>query len=91
MSEETFDIDEFVIPLALEVGFMLSTQYGQGIHKLMPVSDRATLTKFARLCFSKGLEKGFKQGRERGIEEVHSICPHCGQCAGDQMKHKCKR
>lgn len=36
-----------IISLALEAGFMLSTGHGDG--KLMPVSDSATLRKFAEL------------------------------------------
>ena len=39
--------------LALEAGFMLSTQYGQSEHKLMPVSDGETLQKFAMLIIEK--------------------------------------
>jgi hypothetical protein len=34
--------------LALDAGFMLSTQYGQTPPKLMPVSDSRTLVNFAR-------------------------------------------
>jgi hypothetical protein len=34
--------------LALDAGFMLSTQYGQEPPKLMPVSDSRTLVSFAR-------------------------------------------
>ncbi len=40
--------DEEIIALALESGFMLSTAHGQDANKLMPVSDTATLIKFAR-------------------------------------------
>lgn len=40
------DID--IINCALISGFMISTQYGQDKHKLMPVSDGDTLIKFAR-------------------------------------------
>jgi hypothetical protein len=43
--------------LALEAGFMLSTQYGQAEDKLMPVSDGATLMKLAELILKKASEK----------------------------------
>ena len=36
-----------IAEIALD-GFMLSTAYGQGSNKAMPVSDLATLVKFAR-------------------------------------------
>lgn len=48
---------EDIYKLALEAGFMLSTQYGQEEHKLMPVSDGATLQKFADLILKKASEK----------------------------------
>ncbi len=41
--------DEEILMTASDAGFMVSTQYGQdGPYKLMPVSDKATLIKFAR-------------------------------------------
>lgn len=40
---------EEICSLALEAGFMLSTMHGQDTPKLMPVSDSATLVKFAQL------------------------------------------
>ena len=39
--------------MALEAGFMLSTQYGQAEHKLMPASDGETLQKFAKLIIEE--------------------------------------
>ena len=39
--------------LALEAGFMLSTQHGQGEHKLMPVTDGDTLITLIRLVEEK--------------------------------------
>jgi len=43
--------------LAMEAGFMLSTQYGQEEHKLMPVTDGSTLVKLAELILKKASEK----------------------------------
>ena len=48
---------EDIYGLALEAGFMLSTQYGQAEDKLMPVSDGATLMKLAELILKKASEK----------------------------------
>ena len=42
---------------AVEAGFMLHTGYGQGINKMMPVSDSATLVEFARAIEAKLKEK----------------------------------
>ena len=39
--------------LALEAGFMLSTQHGQGENKLMPVTDGDTLMALIRLVEEK--------------------------------------
>ena len=46
-----------VYELAIESGFMLSTQYGEAEHKLMPVSDGDTLVKLARAILRKAHEK----------------------------------
>ena len=46
-----------VYELAIESGFMLSTQYGEAEHKLMPVSDGDTLVKLARAILRKAQEK----------------------------------
>lgn len=43
--------------LAMEAGFMLSTQYGQEKDKLMPVSDGETLVKFVDLILNKSSDK----------------------------------
>ncbi len=43
--------------LAMEAGFMLSTQYGQAEDKLMPVTDGETLMKLAELILKKASEK----------------------------------
>lgn len=43
--------------LAMEAGFMLSTQYGQAEDKLMPVTDGETLMKLAELILKKANEK----------------------------------
>lgn len=48
---------EDIYSIALEAGFMLSTQYGEAEDKLMPVSDGATLQKFAELILKKASEK----------------------------------
>jgi len=40
---------EEVIRIALECGFMISTQYGQEEPLLMPVSDIETLVKFEEM------------------------------------------
>jgi hypothetical protein len=40
---------EEIIELALEAGFAISTAYGKSEHKLMPISDIATLATFAYL------------------------------------------
>jgi hypothetical protein len=37
-----------IISIALETGFMISTQYGQEENQPMPVSDKATLLRFAK-------------------------------------------
>lgn len=44
---------EEAYPLALEAGFMLSTQHGQGENKLMPVTDGDTLMVLIRLVEEK--------------------------------------
>jgi hypothetical protein len=46
-----------VYELAIESGFMLSTQYGEAEHKLMPVSDGDTLVKLARAILRKAQKK----------------------------------
>ena len=46
-----------VYGLAMEAGFMLSTQYGQAEDKLMPVTDGETLMKLAELILKKASEK----------------------------------
>ena len=38
---------ELVVDLALRAGFSLSTGHGQGIDKLMPITDTETLMQFA--------------------------------------------
>lgn len=43
---------EQIFPIALEAGFMLSSQYGQGEDKLMPVTDSQTL-----MALVKAIEK----------------------------------
>lgn len=40
--------DQEITIAAMSAGFMLSTAHGQSTHKMMPVSDRATLIAFAR-------------------------------------------
>jgi predicted SpoU family rRNA methylase len=45
-----------VYELAIESGFMLSTQYGEAEHKLMPVSDGDTLVKLANAILKKAQE-----------------------------------
>jgi hypothetical protein len=40
---------EEVTRMALEAGFSLGTMYGQGMGKLMPISDSETLVRFAAL------------------------------------------
>ena len=42
---------------AVEAGFMLHTGYGQGVNKMMPVSDSATLVEFARAVIAAFKEK----------------------------------
>jgi hypothetical protein len=44
---------EDVYGLALQSGFMLSTQYGQGKDKLMPVTDGDTLMALTRAIEAK--------------------------------------
>jgi len=46
-----------VYGLAMEAGFMLSTQYGQADDKLMPVTDGQTLMNLAELILKKASEK----------------------------------
>jgi hypothetical protein len=46
-----------VYELAIDSGFMLSTQYGQAENKLMPVSDGDTLVKLAEAILRKAQEK----------------------------------
>lgn len=46
-----------VYELAIESGFMLSTQYGEAEHKLMPVSDGDTLVKLANAILRKAQEQ----------------------------------
>jgi len=45
-----------VYELAIDSGFMLSTQYGQAENKLMPVSDGDTLVKLAKAILRKAQE-----------------------------------
>ncbi len=50
MTKDTPDMpDEAVLSKALEAGFAISTEYGQGNNKLMPISDSKTLLNFASL------------------------------------------
>jgi hypothetical protein len=46
-----------VLSIALECGFSISTAYGQGIDKLMPISDDKTLEYFANKILETALEK----------------------------------
>ena len=48
---------EQIMLIALEAGFMISTQYGQETNQPMPVSDTGTLERFAELLSkaSKGM------------------------------------
>ena len=46
-----------VYELAIDSGFMLSTQYGQAENKLMPASDGDTLVKLAEAILRKAQER----------------------------------
>jgi hypothetical protein len=41
-------VEELAVQCALDVGIALSTAYGQGERKLMPISDRETIVEFAK-------------------------------------------
>lgn len=56
LAQKTVTMDD-VMCIALESGFMLSTQYGQSDGKLMPVSDTDTLLRFAKALISAGVVK----------------------------------
>lgn len=45
-----------IMQAALNAGIMISTQYGQGKNKLMPVSDVDTLVKFSKMVNAPMLE-----------------------------------
>lgn len=42
-----------IIRAALEAGIMISTQYGQGMDKMMPVTDTETLEKFVEILLKE--------------------------------------
>lgn len=48
--------DEEILCHALE-GFAVSTMYGQGDNKMMPISDSGTLKKFARAVIAAHIAK----------------------------------
>lgn len=50
--------DNTVLAHALEAGFALSTAYGQGANKLMPISDSKTLIRFAELIRADLVKEG---------------------------------
>jgi len=50
-------VTEQVTLMALEAGFMITTLCGQDTNKAMPVSDRATLVKFAQMIRDKALDQ----------------------------------
>lgn len=54
--KHTIQEKENIIAIALEAGFALSTAYGQEEPKLMPISDQATLQKFADLIIASQLQ-----------------------------------
>lgn len=59
--------DDSIMSLALEVGFALSTQYGQVPPKLMPISDFATLKHFADKIKSRIKARILEKMPEAGI------------------------
>jgi hypothetical protein len=74
--------------LALESGFMLSTQHGQGTNKAMPVSDTATLEVFTRAITAEmtqvldqiaemlGVEPGDVDGIAEAVERLKRFQPY---------------
>ena len=48
--------DDEILAAAMEAGFAISTAYGQGASKLMPISDRATLGALYRHAYAAGME-----------------------------------
>lgn len=58
---------EAITVLALEVGFMISTQYGQEEPKLMPVSDIDTLVKFYQRAEQRWRENALSDDYKRGL------------------------
>ena len=60
---------EMIITKALQAGFMLSTAYGQDTDKHMPVSDRDTLLRFARLAQIDSLN--LLKERVEGMKREH--------------------
>ena len=67
---------EDILMLALDAGFMVSTQYGQSENKLMPASDSATLLKFAKLVKSKL------------PDDYVFVCKKCGDEIGVKYEEK---
>lgn len=47
MDDHTFETE--IARIALDVGFAISTAYGQDANKLMPISDLKTLVSFANV------------------------------------------
>ena len=65
-----------IMRLALEAGFALSTAYGQDTNKLMPISDVATLQRFAELL----LIKDCSECQGYGVQDMTTI--PCSNCKG---------
>lgn len=62
---------EEILSMALDAGFMISTQYGQKSKQPMPVSDSATLEKFAALVAAKERQECAQFLHERYMELEH--------------------
>lgn len=61
---------ELVCSLALEKGFIISTAHGQGVNKMMPVTDRATLMSFAEALLREFSAPAQSDKTEISAEEI---------------------
>lgn len=62
-----------IMAIALDVGFMVSTGYGQLPGQLMPVSDRGTLEAFAERIQAEAYEAGQREMRKQAVDRLISL------------------
>lgn len=83
---------EEILSMALDAGFMISSQYGQKSHQFMPVSDSSTLEKFTALVAAHEREQCAKcamwrraRGAKRERSQHEPIHIHPNQPRGSKI------